>query len=257
MTTTWSLILTIFLFSCAALAQEVPSASPKSDGRYVGIQAGYGNLSSKLSGDGFNSELKGASGLLYGVEASYQEPDSDVHYNLKYDKISGDQSAPSGVTPKMVSVFREDLRYVVSLAPWEEGFRRNFRVGFGYGMLVTGATDTLPNNVLTKQESQGFIAMISHRTGAQTDWSMTSEFLVYLPHQIKESTQVTGYNPKYLGAEFNVRAEHTMEGRFSGFAGARYRIDQVSYDGTVNRGVTNAQETRSLLAIFFGMKVGY
>lgn len=255
-TTAVKLILTMSLFSCAALAQEKAS-SAKMDGRYFAIQSGYGNLSSKLSGEGFNSELKGASGLLYGVKASYQEPESDVHYTLSYDKISADQSAPSGVTPNMVAVSREELKYVVSLAPWNEGFRRNFRVGFGYSILETGAKDTLPNNVLTKMSSQGFVATFSHTTEAMSAWPVLSEILVYLPHQVKESSQVTGYNPKYLGGEFNVSFEHAMDSNIIGFFGARYRMDQVSFEGSVNRGVTDGIETRVLTAIFFGIKAGY
>jgi hypothetical protein len=247
----------LFLTTLLLLTSFSVNAQSVEDGRYVGIHSGYGILSSSLSGSGFNSDLPGKGGLLYGIDFSYQNPDSGAQYNLKYEKTAVDQAAPSGVTPTNLSIFREEFRFAVSFAPWDSGKFENLRIGFGYGILQTGATETLPNNVLTKQSSQGLLFNVSYKMKMKSDWSMLSEFLIYLPHQIRESQQVTGYNPKFLGAELKLLAEFPLSDDIVGFAGASYRMDQVNYDGSVSRGVTGGQDTRTLLAIPVGIKIGY
>ncbi len=248
---------TLFLTTLLMFAGFSARAQSVEEGRYVGIHTGYGILSSKLSGSGFNSDLPEKGGLLYGIDFSYQNPDSGTQYNLKYDKAGVDQSAPAGVTPTNLSVFREEFRFVISFAPWDSGRFENLRFGFGYGILQTGATDTSPNNVLTKQSSQGLLFNTSYKMKLKSDWSLLSEFLIYLPHQIKESQQVTGYNPKFIGAELKFSAEYPLSDDIVGFAGASYRMDQVSYDGSVSRGVTGGQDTRTQFAIPVGIKIGY
>lgn len=233
------------------------SAQSVEEGRYVGLHLGYGMLSSSLSGSGFNSDLPDKGGLLYGIDFSYQNPNEEAQYNLKYDKTTVDQTAPTGVTPTSLSVFREEFRFLVSISPWDSGRFENLRIGFGYGILQTGATNTSPNNVLTKQSSQGLLFNASYKTKLKSDWSIISEFLIYLPHQIKESQQITGYNPKFIGAELKFLAEYLLSDDIVGFAGASYRLDQASYDGSVSRGVTGGQDTRTQLAIPFGIKIGY
>lgn len=227
------------------------------EGKYISLQSGYGLLSSNLSGSGFNSNLPSKGNVLYGIDFSYQNANSDIRYNLKYDRISVDQNAPAGVTPTKLSVYREELRFMISILPWDSGHFENLRIGFGYGILHTGATDTSPNNVLTKQSSQGLLFNATHKMKLKSDWSMLSEFLIYLPHQIKESQQITGYNPKFIGSELKFLAEYSLADDLIGFAGASYRIDQVSYDGSVSRGVTGGQDTRTQLAIPIGIKIGY
>lgn len=248
---------TLFLTTLLMFVSLSAHAQSVEEGRYIGIHSGYGILSSSLSGSGFNSDLPGKGGLLYGIDFSYQNPDSSMQYNLKYDKAAVDQTAPSGVTPTNLSVFREEFRFGVSFAPWDSGRFENLRIGFGYGILQTGATDTSPNNVLTKQSSQGLLFNASYKMKLKSDWSMLSEFLIYLPHQIKESQQITGYNPKFIGAELKLLAEYPLSDDIVGFAGASYRMDQVSYDGSVSRGVTGGQDTRTQIAIPVGIKIGY
>lgn len=248
---------TLFLTTLMMLVGSSAYAQSVEEGRYIGLQSGYGMLSSSLSGSGFNSDLPDKGGLIYGIDFSYQNPDSETQYNLKYDKTSVDQTAPTGVTPTSLSVFREEFRFVISISPWDSGKFENLRIGFGYGILQTGATNTSPNNVLTKQSSQGLLFNASYKMKLKSDWSMLSEFLIYLPHQIKESQQITGYNPEFIGAEIKFLAECPLSDDIVGFAGASYRMDQVSYDGSVSRGVTGGQDTRTQLAIPVGIKIGY
>ncbi len=248
---------TLFLTTFTVFVSFSAHAQSVEEGRYIGLQSGYGILSSSLSGSGFNSDLPGKGGLLYGIDFSYQNSDSETQYNIKYDKTSVDQTAPTGVTPTGLSVFREEVRFLISISPWDSGRFENVRIGLGYGILQTGATDTSPNNVLTKQSSQGLLFNASYKTKLKSDWSMLSEFLIYLPHQIKESQQITGYNPKFIGAELKFLAEYPLSDDIIGFAGASYRMDQVSYDGSVSRGVTSGQDTRTQLAIPVGIKIGY
>lgn len=246
------ILITLLLFaSHSTFAQSIE------EGRYFAIQSGYSVLSSNLSGSGFNSDLPGKGGLLYGIDFSYQTPDSSTQYNLKYEKSEVDQSAPSGVTPASLSVSREEFRLLVSISPWDSGKLENLRVGLGYGILQTGATNTSPNNVLTKQSSQGLLLNVIYKTKLKSEWSILSEFLVYLPHQINESQQVTGYNPKFIGSELKFTAEYPLSDDIVGFAGASYRVDQVSYDGSVSRGVTNGKDIRTQFAIPVGIKIGY
>ncbi len=248
---------TLFLTTLTFFIGFSASAQSVEEGRYIGIHSGYGILSSSLSGSGFNSDLPGKGGLLYGIDFSYQNPDGSTQYNLKYDKAAVDQTAPSGVTPTNLSVFREEFRFVIYFLPWDSGRFENLRIGFRYGSLQTGANDTSPNNVLTKQSSQGLLFNAAYKMKLKSDWTLLSEFLIYLPYQIKESSQITGYNPKFIGAEIKFLAEYPLSDDIVGFAGASYRMDQVSYDGSVSRGVTGGQDTRTQLAIPVGIKIGY
>ncbi|MBL7672358.1 MAG: hypothetical protein JNM39_17895 [Bdellovibrionaceae bacterium] len=233
------------------------AAAQVEDGRYIAVQSGYGILSSNLSGAGFNSSLPGKGGILYGVDLSYQNQDSGTQYNLKYDKVAVDMTAPSGVTPTSISVFREELRFGASIAPWDSGVFEHLRLGLGYAMLTTGGTDTSPNNVLTKQSSQGIFVSALYKMKIETDWVILPELLIYLPHQVKESQQITGYNPKFIGYELKLSTEYSLSDDIVGYVGISYRTDQVSYDGLVNRGVTGGQDTRTLIAIPVGIKIGY
>lgn len=248
---------TLFLTTLLLLLGTSTFAQSVEEGKYIAIQSGYSFLSSNLSGSGFNSDLPGKGGFLYGIDFSYQNPDSSTQYNFKYDKAEIDQSAPSGVTPSSLSVFREEFRFLVSISPWDSGKLESLRIGFGYGVLQTGATNTSPNNVLTKQSSQGLLFNAVYKTKLKSDFSLLSEFLIYLPHQIKESQQITGYNPKFIGTEVKFTAEYPLSDDIVGFAGASYRIDQVSYDGSVSRGVTDGKDTRTQFAIPVGIKIGY
>ncbi|OFZ29524.1 MAG: hypothetical protein A2622_07295 [Bdellovibrionales bacterium RIFCSPHIGHO2_01_FULL_40_29] len=247
----------LFITTLLVFASFLAHAQGVGKGRYIGLQSGYGILSSGLSGSGFNSDLPGRGGLLYGIDFSYQNPDSETQYDFKYDKASVDQTAPLGVTPASLSIFREEFRFIISILPWDFGRFENLRIGFGYSILQTGATDTLPNNILTKQSSQGLLLNATYRMELEFDWSMQSEFLIYLPHQITESQQITGYNPKFIGAEFKFLLETPLSDDIIGFFGTSYRIDQVSYDGFVSRGVTSGQDTRTQIAIPIGIKIGY
>lgn len=243
------LITLLFLGHSAAAQIE--------DGRSIAIQYGYGVLSSNLSGAGFNSSLPEKAGPLYGVDLTYQNQESEIQYHFKYDKVAVQMPAPSGVTPTNLSVFHEDLRFGASVVPGDSGGLENLRLGIGYSILSAGGTNTAPNNVLTKQSSQGLFVSSSYKMKIETDWSLISEFSLYLPHQVKESQQVTGYNPKFIGYELKLTADYPLFDDINGYAGISYRTDQVSYDGSVNRGVTGGQDTRTLIAIPIGIKIGY
>lgn len=248
---------TLFLSSLLLFTGFSTFAQSVDEGRYIAIQSGYGILSSSLSGTGFNSDLPNKGGFLYGVNLSYQNQDSGTQYNLQYDKVAVDLSAPSGVTPASLSIFRQELRFTVSIAPWDSGSFENLRLGVGYAILETGGTNTSPNNVLTNQSSQGLLLNASYKMKIKSDWLVLPEILIYLPHQVKESQQVTGYNPKFIGYELKVSGEHPLSDDIVGYAGISYRTDQVSYDGSVNRGVTRGQDTRNLITIPVGIKIGY
>ncbi len=161
------------------------------------------------------------------------------------------------MTPTNLTLFREEFGFVISISPWDSGNFENLSLGLGYGILQTGATETAPNNLLTKQSSQGLRFNAVHKTKLKSDWSILSEYLIYLPHQIKESQQITGYNPKFISAELKFLAEYPITDDIVGFVGASYRIDQVSYDGSVSRGVTGGVDTRTQVAIPVGIKIGY
>lgn len=242
------LLFSIIFFGAPALCQIID------DGRYVSAYGGYGILSSELSGSGFNTELPSRGGLSYGADISYQRPDSDAWFDLSYAKTSVDQSAPNGVTPQQISTYLEDWRFIFSFAIPNSD---KFRIGLGYGFLKSGGTSTSPNNVLTTQTSQGLIVNASYIWQLKTNLELRSGLLIYLPHQVSESDQVTGHNPRYLGAEAKVSMEYVLSGPFVAFTGVSYRRDQVSFSGTGSRGVSGGKDVRTIWTIPLGIKIGY
>jgi hypothetical protein len=248
---------TLIVFISFLFVGNFVFAQSVEEGRYLAIRSGYGLLSSSLAGSGFNSELPSKGGVIYGVDMSCQNLDSDTWYKLSYDKISVDQVAPSGVNPSNISIYREEIRFVVSFAPWDAGALEKLRLGIGYSFLESGGPNTSPNNILTTQTSQGLILNALYSSKFKSKYVLQTEFLIYLPHQIRESQQVTGYNPKYIGAELKVTADYALSEDILGFVGLSYRYDQVSFSGSVNRGVTGGQDTRTMFAIPIGIKIGY
>jgi hypothetical protein len=241
----------------APLATIVPAAAKlQNPGNFIALHSGYGIQSSSLTGTGFNSDLSGAMGLIYGAEISHQSANTGIRYSLKFENASAEQEAPAGVTPADITVLREEYRFVASIPTWNSG-GEDLRLGIGYSFLQTGATDTLPNNVMTKQSSQGVILNAAYQVKVNPEWSVGTEVLLYLPHKVQESPQVTGYNPNFVGAEVKILVDYTFSEQLVGFIGASYRMDQVSYEGTVDRGVTDGHDSRNLFAIPVGLKIGY
>lgn len=233
------------------------NAESVEDGRYLGIYSGYGMNSSSLTGTGFNATLPAKGAAIYGGEISYQGSDSETLYSLKYEKSSYSMNAPTGVTPTSLSGYREDVRLMVFVAPWDSGTFENVRIGFGYGILRTGATDTISYNVLNNQTSQGPMFSIGHKLKFKSDWALQSSLLVYLPHRVIESPQITGTNGQMLGAEAKLSLDYLISENIMAFLGVSYRMDRASYSGLETRGVTNGVDTRTYIAIPIGLKIGY
>ncbi len=233
------------------------NAQSAEDGRYVSIYSGYSLLSSNLSGTGFNADLPQKGGPLYGFDLAYQSADTSALYILKYSSIHTEQSSPTGITPSKMRIDREDYSFIGSFTPWDSGALENLRLGIGYGFLQSAGTNTSPNNVLTKQRSQGALFLLSFNSKLPSDWSVLSELLIYLPHQVKESNQVTGYNPQFISTELKLVAEYIFTDNSILFGGVGYRSDQVSYNGSVSRGVTDGKDKRTLLSFPVGIKFGY
>lgn len=248
----------VILFCLVILIQLSARANSVEEGRYVALQTGYGILSSSLSGSGFNSDLPGKGNLIYGLDLTYRDSDNEVGYSFKYDKAESQETAPSGLTPADLTVSREDIRLMASFAPWDE--LESLRLGVGYSRLKTGATETSPNNILTEQISQGLMLnalWTSQLELMDSDVVVNYEGLLYLPYEVRESAQVTGYNASYLGAEAKVTAEYPVWGEAVGFFGLGYRYDQVTYSGSVSRGVTDGTDVRTMMMIPVGIKFGY
>lgn len=226
------------------------------EGRFIGVHTGYGMSSSDLTGTGFNAKLPSKGSVIYGGEISYQATGSDTQFSLKHDRTSYSMNAPTGVTPTSLTGFREDTRLMVTVAPWE-GSLENLRLGFGYGVLRTGATDTATYNVMNKQTSQGPMFNIANKWKFKSDWSLQSELLLYLPHRVIESPQITGNNGQMLGAEAKISIEYLVSENILAFIGASYRMDRATYSGSETRGVTDGVDTRTYIAIPVGLKIGY
>lgn len=259
---TWSLITLLYVSVFAAQdkpAQVKPAATPVAvvalaPQNFIALYSGYGVHSSSLTGTGFNSDLSGAMGLIYGVELSHQRSESGIRYIFRYDNATADQAAPAGVTPTDISVRREEFRVMASIPTWNSGAGEDLRLGVGYSLLQTGATATSPNNVLTEQNSQGVVLNAIYHTVFNSEWSTATEVLIYLPHKIEESPQVTGTNPNFVGAELKLLVDYVFSENLTGFIGASYRLDQVSFEGTGSRGVTNGQDGRNFFALPVGIK---
>lgn len=245
--------LFVILLSSFAHAKNVD------EGRYLSLYSGYGSLSSSLTGSGFNADLPGKSGLILGSEISYQTKDTDNQFTIKYDKITLDQDAPSGVTPSNISVSREEFRFLFSFLPFDSGSLQDLKLSVGYALLESGATSTSPNNVMTKQNSQGFVFGASHKfkLPSASAFTVTPGVLFYLPHRFSESQQTTGYNSNYVGLEAQVMAEYLFSDNLLMFAGVSYRSDKVTFGGSVDRGVTNGTDTRVYISMPVGLKIGF
>lgn len=224
--------------------------------QFVALQYGYGMLSSKLSGTGFNSDLPSQGNFFPGIEVS-KRSDSKMSYSVNYEKFAVDLTPPSGLTPSSISIFREELKFMATTPMIGSGPFESLRLGLGYQFLKSGGTNTSPNNILTTQSSQGLVLKATYSTDHKTTQLFTYDFLIYLPHQIKESEQMTGYNPKYLGYELNVTVQRTLSENMVGFTGLCYQVDQASFDGAGTRGVSGGNDTRTFMTIPIGIKIGY
>lgn len=245
---TFLILLLFFIFS-KVNAQSV------SENRYISLFTGYGALSSQLTGSGFNAELPAKGGMLYGLEASYQPKNDYNQYLLKYERISVEQDSPGGVSPSTMSTFREEIRFMFKFSPWDSGKLEKLRLGIGYALLESGGTITSPNNVITKQSSQGIVLNGSYDFEAPHDIILTPEVSLYLPHRFSESQQSTGYSSNYVGIELKLNIEHAFTDSIQGFFGISYRVDKVSFDGSGDRGVTSAKDERTYFSVPVGIKI--
>lgn len=226
-----------------------------SEDSYVSLFSGYGALASELSGSGFNSELPVNTGALYGIEASYQPESSFNQYILKYQKTSGDQNSPNGITPVSISTSREELRLLTQFSPWDSGIFENVKIGIGYAFLGSHGSVTSPNAVVTNQNSQGVILSAACVFEISDDMVVMPETSIYLPHRLSESQTSTGHNPNFIGLELGAKIENSLTNNVHGFIGAIYRLDEVSFDGTGDRGVTNGKDTRTYFSAPVGLKI--
>ncbi len=235
----------------------VSHAESVEDGRYIGVHSGYGISSSDLTGTGFNAKLPARGSVVYGGDLSYKAADASTLFNLKYDKTSFDMNAPAGVSPASISVYREDIRFMAIVSPWEDGSFENFTLGIGYGLLRTGATDTSTYNVLNKQTSQGLMLNVGYKFALRQDWILHSDLGLFLPHRLIEGPQITGMNGQQMGFEANLALNYAVSERFVAFIGATYRLDKATFDGSGSRGVTSGVDNRTYIAIPVGIKIGY
>lgn len=247
--------ITCLLFFIASLDAVIAKAA--ADGRYIQPYMGYGNLSSKLTGSGFNSELPTNGGLVYGLEVGYQDKGRESQYSLKYEKISVDQNTAAGITPNAITIYREEIRFLYSFAPWEQSKLDKLRFQVGYAVLTSGGSNTSPNNILTKQQSRGVLLGTSYIYDFPSNWKLTPQILFYLPHSVKESQQVTGYNVTYLGIELKVSLDYVYSDKLTFNTGITLRNDTASFDGSVDRGVTNGKDSRDYFFIPVGVKFNY
>ena len=248
----------LIIFTALLLSYSFPGHSESvEEGRYVGLYSGYANSSSDLTGTGFNAKLPARGSAIYGGDLSFKADGADTRFNLKYEKTTFDMSAPTGVTPTTISAYREDVRLMASFSPWDSGTLENLSIGLGYGILRTGATDTLTYNVLNKQTSQGPLFGVGYKWKFKQDWILQSDLMLYLPHRVIESPQITGANGQMIGAEARLSVDYMISESFTAFIGATYRMDRASFDGTETRGVTGGVDTRTYIAIPVGIKIGY
>lgn len=242
-------LLILFFFISNANAYSLNEDS------YVSLFSGYGVLASELSGSGFNSDLPANGGTLYGIEGSYQPDSSFNQYLFKYERIAVDQNSPNGISPENMSTSREELRLLTKFSPWDSGILENVKIGVGYAFLASKGSATLPNAVVTNQHSQGVILNAAYVFEISDDTVVMPEASVYLPHRFSESLKSTGHNPNYIGLEVGSKIESTFTDNIHGFIGAIYRIDEVSFDGAGDRGVTNGNDTRIYFSVPVGLKI--
>lgn len=247
------IIINLFILGLA----QVSNAQVVTDGSYIAVHTGYGSVASELKGDGFTAELPYKGSFIYGAEVSYQFKESTKQVSFKYDKVRVEQDAPDGLSPSTITIDREEVRFLFSFSPWDTAELEHLKFGIGYGFLTSGATDTSPNNVMTKQTTQGLLLHAKHKLPIEGGWSINPEVLLYFPHQINETDQVTGYNPKYYGIELKIGGEYQVSERVKLFGALMHRTDTVSYSGSVSRDVRNGKDTRNYFSVPLGIKVDF
>lgn len=227
------------------------------DGSYINIYSGVTSQASQVSGAGFSSEIPGKNGSLLGADVSYQLKDSSARINFEYEHGSNSVSAPPGITPSQVTMSKTHYTLMGSFIPAESGALRNLRLGVGYSVLIQGADDTSPNNIVTMQSTQGLLLHAAYGMFISESLIVEPSLRIYLPYQISEKSQVSGNNPKFIGTEFKLTADYLLSDSFSFFAGVGYNRYQANFDGTGSRGTSGAQDVRTDLSLPLGFKLGY
>ncbi|MES2857217.1 MAG: hypothetical protein V4692_15215 [Bdellovibrionota bacterium] len=247
-----SIITTLIISSCGATA-----LASIDEGRFVVLRSGHASLSSNLTGSGTSTALQASSGILFDVDVSYQPESNTDRYGLSYFNATTNQTTGTGVTPRTVDV--EVLSYQLhwTRQPWSEGLLSNFRFGLGYGYLESGASNTTPFVVMTNQKSHGPVLLVEHGAEPLPKFLVISKFQVYVPFELTESVQRTGYNRATIGLEASLDLEYLVQENFAISLGVGYQHQQSRFEGTGTRGVTDGTDARKMLKIPVGIKIGY
>lgn len=243
-------VLTIAFSSAAASADEVLP-----DGFSVNAYGGMAIMGSKLEGTGFAGELSSSKGRAFGGEVGKNWA-KGFKMRLRYTYSDSDFNTPANVTPSIIKGSRSEYLFYGLINPNLGGWLESVWIGAGYTYLQHKFDDSSPI-ITTSQKSQGLTLVANHDGWFDDTWGLGFLGLIYMPHAISEKKINTGFNPNYLGIEADLRLKFRWREDLYVYAGARYRRDSVSFDGTGNRSVTAATDTRTEITVPVGFHLDF
>ena len=237
--------LFLILFSFTSMAADLMPGSS------IDINGGAAIMSTSLTGTGFAADTSGTTGLSYGGNLGYAwSKGSCLHF--KYSESGAQFSPPATISPSKIKATQSEFTFYGIFQPFEDSGAKNLRFGLGYTQLIY-AVDSNSPAIITTQRSQGLDLLVENDFDINDKYNMTAMGLLYLPHQFAESDSHTGFNPKYLGIEGGLRFNWNTREDLKTYLALVYRLDQVSFEGTGNRGVTGGTDTRTTIKILAGV----
>jgi hypothetical protein len=203
-------------------------------------QGGVVRNNYSLGGVGLNSTLPSTNGLALGGALRYKAMNGFYTFGVKYSRTKiTDKGLPS-VTPADVPVVRTSTVLDVTLFP----FKKNENIGLtaGYAFIKRQATETSPNPVISNYTSSGPLFGADYHTTFGERMVSESAVRVMFPSYYEETSGRTGYRTTAYVLSLGTNLFYGITDSIAFGLGVNAQLDSVSFIGTGNRGVTDANE---------------
>jgi hypothetical protein len=220
------------------------------DGFSINAYGGIATMGTKLDGTGFAGDLSSSKARAFGGEIGKNWA-KGFKMRLRYTFANSDFNPPSAVQPSVIKGARNEFLAYGLINPGLEGWLEDVWIGVGYTYLTHKYDDSVPA-IATSQMSQGLTLAANVDPWFNDSWGAGFLGLIYMPNTFSEKKVSTGVNPKYLGIEADFRLKFRWREDLYIYTGGRYRRDSVRFDGTGNRSVTAATDTRTEITVPVG-----
>lgn len=216
----------------------------------LSLLVGPSVITSRVTGTGFNFNQSNSVGNLLGLGIKGQSKTMAMTLLGGYNRINADHSLSSAFTPSKISTTREDIFIYGLTQPMLSEFWSSFQFGFGYKFQNFRSDVTSPNYAFTDQSSQGLLLAVKNSHSIFEDGkTLDLEFKFYLPHKFHEKTVNTGFNPNFIGTEFQIKFSQIINPKWQFSTALIYQYDSVSFDGQGTRGTVSASDIKETLTI--------